>query len=93
MITYKITEYTKTKANRLGVTVKPSQNKTKKLDVFKKNHRIASIGALGYNDYPTFIKKYGKRYADRRRTLYKRRHETDRHKKWSNGWLADKLLW
>ena len=54
---------------------------------------MASIGALGMNDFPTYKIKKGEKYAKTRRRLYKIRHEKDRHIKWSNGWLADKLLW
>ena len=90
---YKITRYTYRIAKKMGVTVKPSKNKTKKIDVYKQDRKIASIGAYGMNDYPTYINKKGKRYAQTRRRLYKIRHEKDRKQKWTNGWLADKLLW
>jgi hypothetical protein len=90
---YHITKYTYKKAKELGYTVKPSTNKTKKIDVYKKNKKIASVGANGMNDYPTYIQKNGLKYAKTRRRLYRIRHEKDRHKRLSNGWLADKLLW
>lgn len=90
---YNITKYTFSQAKKLGLTVKPSTNKTKKIDVYKKNKKIASVGANGMNDYPTYIKKRGLKYAKTRRKLYKIRHNKDRHTKWSNGWFADKLLW
>ena len=90
---YKITKYTLDKAKKLGIEVKHSTNKTKKIDVYRKGKKIASIGARGMNDFPTYIKKNGLGYAKTRRRLYKIRHEKDRHTKWSNGWLADKLLW
>ena len=90
---YKITKYTLKKAKKLKVEVKPSTNKTKKLDVYKNGEKIGSIGARGMNDFPTYIKKNGLQYAKTRRRLYKIRHNRDRHIKWSNGWLADKLLW
>jgi hypothetical protein len=90
---YTITKYTRRQAAKLGVIVKPSSNKTKKLDVYKNNKKIASIGAYGMNDYPTFMKTRGIKYAKTRRRLYKIRHEKDRHLKWSRGWLSDKLLW
>ena len=90
---YNIKNYTYKKAKKLGLQVKPSTNKTKKIDVYKNNKKIASVGAYGMNDYPTYIKKSGMKYAKTRRRLYKKRHEKDRHIKWSNGWLADKLLW
>ena len=90
---YHITDYTLKKAKQIGVTVKPSNTKDKKIDVYKNDKKIASVGALGYKDFPTFIKENGLDYAKIRRRAYKNRHEKDRHKKWSKGWLADQLLW
>lgn len=90
---YTITNYTYKQAKKLGVQVKPSTNKTKKIDVYKKGKKIASIGARGYNDFPTFMKLKGKKYAQTRRKLYKMRHEKDRHVKGSRGFYADRLLW
>ena len=90
---YTITQYTKNKAKKLGVTVKRSTNNKKKLDVFKHGKKIASVGAMGYKDYPTYWKTEGKDKADKRRKAYKMRHEKDRHKKGSNGYYADQLLW
>jgi hypothetical protein len=98
-MSYKITNYTYKQAKRIGVTVKPSLKKDKKIDVYrpdKKNKtlkKIASVGAAGMNDFPTYIQKRGLVFAKTRRRLYKMRHEKDRHIKWSHGWLADKLLW
>jgi hypothetical protein len=77
----------------LGVVVKPSSVKGKKIDVFKNDKKIASVGALGYSDYPTYMKTKGKAYADERRRLYKIRHSKDRNVKGSDGYYADKLLW
>lgn len=91
---YTITDYTYNKAEKLNVVVQPSSNKKKKIDVLDKNgKKLASIGAIGYLDYPYFIKNFGKEYADKRRKLYKQRHEKDRHIKGSAGYFADKLLW
>lgn len=90
---YHITNYTRRQATRIGVVVKPSSNKTKKIDVFRNDRKIASVGAYGMNDYPTYIQKRGLSFAKTRRRLYKIRHNKDRHIKWANGWLADKLLW
>ena len=92
-MTYKITNYTKDKAKKLGVEVKVSKVKGKKLDVFKDGKKIASVGALGYSDYPTYIKDPGKDYADKRRTLYKIRHKKDKDVKGTKGYYADRLLW
>jgi hypothetical protein len=95
---YKILPYSFRKAKELGVVIKPSTNLLKKIDVFKNGKKVASIGARGMNDYPTYIEKekkgyYEKGYAYKRRKLYKERHEKDRHKVGSNGYYADKILW
>ncbi|MEI7487602.1 MAG: hypothetical protein WCJ72_09375 [Chryseobacterium sp.] len=90
---YTNTKYTYRQAKKMGVTVKPSTNKTKKIDVIKQGKKIASVGAYGMNDYPTYMKLKGNKYAKTRRRLYKIRHEKDRKTKWTRGWLADKLLW
>ena len=101
-MTYLITKYTYAKAKKLGVTVKHSTNKTKKIDVYKRSRnkkkentlvKVASIGAAGMNDYPTYMKKNGIQYAKTRRRLYKIRHQKDRTRSGSPGWYADKLLW
>ena len=90
---YEITNYTKEQAKKLGVQVKPSTNKKKKIDVFKAGEKVASVGAIGYLDYPSYVKTEGKAYADIRRSLYKNRHSKDRNKVGTNGYYADKLLW
>ena len=90
---YEISEYSKIKASKLGVDIKPSKSKGKKIDVFQEGKKITSIGAKGYKDYPTYIKEKGKSYADERRKLYKERHQKDRTKYRSRGWYADKILW
>jgi len=84
---YSITPYTYTRAKRLGVTVRPSTNPTKKIDVFK-GKKVASVGAKGMMDYPTYRLLKGNTYATRRRRLYKQRHV-----KGSAGYYADQLLW
>ena len=90
---YTIKNYTKQQAKKLGVKVIPSKRKGKKIDVFKGDKKVASVGAIGYNDYPTYIQKKGKKYAEERRKLYKKRHQKDRTKKGSAGYYADRLLW
>ena len=91
---YTITKYTRDRAKKLGVTVRRSTNKKKKIDVFnKKGKRIASVGAIGYKDYPTYIKTEGIEEAKKRRKAYKTRHEKHRHIKGTNSYYADQLLW
>ena len=95
---YKIKDYSYQQAERLGVEIKPSQVKGKKIDVFKNGTKLASVGAIGYNDYPTFMRleregKVPSGTANLRRKAYKIRHQKDRTVRGSNGWYADKLLW
>ena len=96
---YKISKYSFEQAKKLGVTIKPSNVDGKKIDVFnKKGEKVASIGALGMGDYPTYMRlekegKVEKGTAVKRRKLYKQRHESDRHTKGTNGYFADKILW
>lgn len=50
--------------------------------MFIKREKIAYIGAYGMKDYPTYMKKW-----------YKIRYNEDIKTKWTNRWLANKLLW
>jgi hypothetical protein len=90
---YRITQYTLSKAKKLGVTVRPSTNTKKKIDVIKHGKTIASVGALGMMDYPTYIQQKGLSYAKTRRRLYRIRHNNDLHKKGTPGYYANQLLW
>jgi len=74
---YIISEYTKHKAKQMGLEVRHSTNPHKKLDVFRQGKKIASIGAVGYSDYPHYIQSNGKAYAEERRRLYHLRHTQD----------------
>jgi hypothetical protein len=92
---YKIQPYSIEQAKKINVVIKPSTNKKKKIDVYKNDKKIASIGSMIYseNDYPTFILKKGKQYADNRRKLYKIRHNQHRNIKNTPSYFADKILW
>lgn len=91
---YRIKPYSFRRARVLGVEIKPSTVKGKKIDVFnKKGEKLASIGAIGYGDYPTFWATKGKEFADEKRRLYKIRHEKDRKVRGTAGYYADKILW
>ena len=90
---YQIKEYSYNKAKSLNVIIKPSTRKGKKIDVYKNNNYIVSIGALGMNDYPTYIEKYGIEYANERRLLYRKRHKKDLNKPNSAGYYASNILW
>ena len=88
---YTITNYSKQKAKEYDVIIKPSKKKNKKIDVYKDNKLIASIGAKGYSDYGKFLESDGKEYADKRRQLYKQRHKKDLNS--GNGMWANRILW
>lgn len=95
---YSISQYTYRRARTLGVTVKPSKRKGKKIDVFRNGKKVASIGALGMKDYPTYkrLERAGKvapGTAKMRRENYKARHARDRKVYGSPGYYADQLLW
>ena len=90
---YTITEYSRDQAKKLGVTIKPSTNKGKKIDVFKDGKKLASIGALGMSDYPTYMKTKGQAYADERRRLYRIRHGKTMDKVRSPSYYAARILW
>lgn len=91
---YKITKYSKDKAKELGVKIKLSKNKNKKIDVYDTNNNfIASIGDIKYSDYPTYIKSHGLEYANKRQRLYKQRHEKDLNNKGSAGYYSFNILW
>ena len=91
MSSYRITDYTKEQARKQGVEVKRSTNPKKKLDVFRKGEKIATVGAMGYLDYPSYLKQYGDEVAKERRRLYKLRHAKDLQS--GDGFWANKLLW
>ena len=91
---YQILPYSYTRAKELGVKIAPSTTRNKKIDVYDwRNNFITSIGAIGYGDYPTFWKHFGKEYADKKRRLYKIRHQKDRVVLGSAGYYADQILW
>ena len=92
-MSYKIKPRQKRNAKKLGVTIKPSKVKGKKLDVFKSGKKVASIGALGYSDYAIYISKAGKKFADKKRDQYKKRFNKTRKKKGTNSYYADRILW
>lgn len=89
---YKIKDYSYKQADRLGVEIRPSTNLKKKIDVFKNGEKIASIGAIGYGDYPTYLQT-DKKLAQTKRASYKARHQKDRLVKGSAGYFASRILW
>jgi len=79
-------------ARKLGVEIKVSSNPKKKIDVYKDGKKIASVGAIGYEDYPSYLLK-NKELAEKKRKQYIARHKKDIDKIDSNGYFAYHLLW
>jgi hypothetical protein len=88
-MSYKIKDYTKKQALKMGLEVKVSKHKGKKIDVYKQGKFIHSIGALGYMDYPHYLEKEGLEVAEKHRKAYHKRHT----KNTIGEKLALKLLW
>ena len=82
------TNLTKARANakKLGVEVKPSSVKNKKLDVFKGDKKVASIGDIRYGDYL-------QTGDEQKKKNYKSRHQNNRTKKGTPGYYSDQILW
>lgn len=89
-MTYEITEYSRRRAKELGVEIRPSTEKGKKIDVFKNGKKIVSIGDIFYGDFPTYIKKYGKEYAENRRMLF---HLRKKNEKGLASFYSKRILW
>lgn len=85
-MTYKISQYSLDRAKELGVIIKPSKVKNKKIDVFKDGIKVASIGDIRYTDYATTGNK-----EQRRR--FKLRFDKSRKIVGSNSYWSDQLLW
>jgi hypothetical protein len=89
---YRIKPYSFRQARKIGVTIRPSTRTGKKIDVYKNGIKVATIGARGYFDYPTYIEKFGIDYANNRRRLYHIRHSKNK-KVGTPGYYAAKILW
>ena len=92
-MSYDITDYSFKQAAKLGVDIKPSTKKNKKIDVIRENKVIASIGDKRYSDFPTYVKERGLVFAKERRKLYKARHAKDLGKKDTPSFFANRILW
>ena len=89
---YNITKYSYDQAKKLGVTIKPSNKKNKKIDVYKDGKYLCSIGHTDYSDFPTFYEEYGEEFANKRRVAYHKRHAKD-DIEGTPGFFALRILW
>ena len=88
---YKIKKYSFDQAKLLNVEIKPSTRKNKKIDVYKDNIFICSIGDIKYSDYPSYL-EINKDLAEKRKLLYHTRHKKDNIKD-TKGYYALNILW
>lgn len=91
-MSYKILKQQTAAAKKLGVTIKPSTVKGKKIAVFKKGEKVADIGALGYGDYWTYYTS-DPYLAREKRKAYQARHNGEQNKIGSPGFYAWYILW
>lgn len=92
-MSYKITAKIRANAKKIGVSVKPSMVKNKKLDVFKDGKKVASVGDIRYKDFHLYTKEKGKEFAEKRKKLYRMRHAKNIKVVGSKGYYANALLW
>ena len=100
---YVITNYSKLRLKELNdaldsnaIEIKPSKNKTKKIDIFINNKKVASIGAINMKDFPTHIKESGVEFANKRRTAFYNRFKklpNIKNGKITNMFWSRFLLW
>ena len=88
---YKIKKYSYDQAKKLNVDIKPSTRKNKKIDVYKDDVYICSIGDINYNDYPSYL-LIDKELAEKRRMLYHQRHKKDNIIN-TKGYYSLNILW
>lgn len=92
-MTYLITNYHKNNAKDLGVSIKPSGAKGKKIEVVLPDKKIKQIGAKGYEDYQLYKKKEGNQVANEKRDAYRARHKCHNAKRFTAQHLACEILW
>ena len=77
---YVITQYSLDKIQELNqklntsdFSIKLSEDPSKKIDVFLKEKKLASIGDRALGDYPTYIEEKGLEFANKRREAFNSR--------------------
>lgn len=75
--------------------VAPSTRKGKKYDVYKNGKKLASFGALGYQQYHDKIGHYHAIDHDdpKRKKAYRARHQGENLTRDTAGWFAWSYLW
>ena len=88
---YEITKYSYIQAKKIGVDIRPSTNPHKKIDVYKNDNYICSIGDNRYLDYPSYL-EIDKELALEKRRLYWLRHKKE-NIEGTKGYYALNILW
>lgn len=63
-------------AKELGIHICISENPRKKIDVYKNDEYICSVGAINFRALKELIELYGRDEAYRKRSLYLSRHKS-----------------
>ena len=91
---YKIRPYSYMKAEKLGVFIIPSDKPKYKIQVFDREGKfLCYIGDSRFDDYPSFLEKYGPDFAEKRRELYHLRNWKYANIPDSKAYFAAQLLW
>lgn len=94
MYEYHLRPYHKLQARKLKVVIKPSKKAPYKIDVFSQDGEyITSIGDRRYKDFILYAEDEGYDVAERRQTLYHKRHKKDSQVPGSRGFYAARILW
>lgn len=95
---YPIQATQRERAEKLGLTLRPSRNPDKKLDAIDAEGKTVSFGGRGYMDFYLWKRFKGLAFAKERRKAYKTRHQKTRQirkrdGKYTPSFLADQILW
>ena len=77
-MSYEINERSHERAKEMGLQLKPSTQKLKKVDVFKNEEYLFSIGDMRQKDYYEVLKEEGAVKAGELRTKYRKLHKYDK---------------
>jgi len=78
-------------AKFFGVTLKSSSQKRKKIDVFKNDELLCSIGAINFEDmYQMRARGEDKEIINEKKEKYRRRHQ---YKNSEEAYFSIRLLW
>jgi hypothetical protein len=89
-----LSQRAKSQAKKLGVKIKESDKKHKKIDILNTEGEVLhSVGDSRYPDYESLLKSKGREFANKRRELYKKRHNKTRHVPGTASFYADQILW